>query len=523
MKKSLLLILTILSFGYAYSQTTCQSSFTFQSSPGTNTVYLQGYASGFDSLPITVTSWTWTVSNAFTLTGQNPSFQANASGTYYICLTIQTTGNCTSSYCDTVIVGTSNPCNLYVAGSVSNATTSSSNDGSVDITTYYGTAPYVYSWNNGAATEDLTNLAPGLYEVTVADANGCTASQYFSVNSLDSIQPDSLLQIWVSTSNTSGVGQCDGTAYIYVYGGTPPYQYYFANSTQSGDSLTNLCAGTYSVVVTDANGFSETYTFTISDSTIPADSLLFVNINSGYSPNGSTCMAYAEADVWGGTAPYTYFWSNAAASQFIQGLCPGFYCVTVTDATGQNASACISIMNYDSTYVYPQDTTSSTIDTCFTTMIIDSAYVAGVNTTNTGVFVNWVLLVNGDTIYINQQYVISTPGSYLITLIINCNGAKSIFSLSDIYVVTPEDLAITGINKLNSEVFTSLYPNPVKDMLFINSAIPVTNASIIDATGRTIATIDNKKLINVKHLNAGVYFIKINFSNNTSAIKKFIK
>lgn len=49
------------------------------------------------------------------------------------------------------------------------------NNGSINITVSGGVSPYVYSWSNGATSEDVANLAPGIYDVTVTDAQGCIA------------------------------------------------------------------------------------------------------------------------------------------------------------------------------------------------------------------------------------------------------------------------------------------------------------------------------------------------------------
>lgn len=59
-----------------------------------------------------------------------------------------------------------------------------SNNG-IDITVGGGTPPYTYAWSTGATTEDLTNLMPGTYMVTVTDANGCTLTDSFTVQNAD--------------------------------------------------------------------------------------------------------------------------------------------------------------------------------------------------------------------------------------------------------------------------------------------------------------------------------------------------
>ncbi|MCU0468229.1 MAG: hypothetical protein MUF58_06470, partial [Arcicella sp.] len=60
-----------------------------------------------------------------------------------------------------------------VSGTNTNVTTSGGANGSVNVTVAGGKAPYVYSWSNGATTEDLTGLKAGIYWLKVTDANKC--------------------------------------------------------------------------------------------------------------------------------------------------------------------------------------------------------------------------------------------------------------------------------------------------------------------------------------------------------------
>jgi hypothetical protein len=63
-----------------------------------------------------------------------------------------------------------------LTASVIHAACASGTDGSIDLSVSGGTTAYSYSWSNGATTQDITGLAPGIYTVTVTDANGCTKS-----------------------------------------------------------------------------------------------------------------------------------------------------------------------------------------------------------------------------------------------------------------------------------------------------------------------------------------------------------
>ena len=70
-----------------------------------------------------------------------------------------------------------------VAGQVTNQSCSSATDGAIDVTTTGGGSPaYTWLWSNGATTEDVTGLAPGIYTVTATTSvGGCTAAQTFTV------------------------------------------------------------------------------------------------------------------------------------------------------------------------------------------------------------------------------------------------------------------------------------------------------------------------------------------------------
>ena len=52
------------------------------------------------------------------------------------------------------------------------------NAGQINLDVQGGTAPFTFSWNNGATTQDLTGLASGFYEATVTDAAGCEATVF---------------------------------------------------------------------------------------------------------------------------------------------------------------------------------------------------------------------------------------------------------------------------------------------------------------------------------------------------------
>lgn len=193
-----------------------------------------------------------------------------------------------------------------------------------------GPQPYTFLWSTGSSSTSVSNLPAGTYSVSVTDGTGCSTSQTFTISS--SVGPN--------TTYTATPILCNGgssTATLNVSGGTLPYTYGWSTIPPQTGPSASLTAGTYTVVVADANGCSQTTTLAI---TQPASlALTFTSANpSCNSSNGS-----ASVNASGGTVPYAYLWSTAAVSSAVSNLAPGSYSVAVTDANGCTASISFSI------------------------------------------------------------------------------------------------------------------------------------------------------------------------------------
>ncbi|WP_276505100.1 SprB repeat-containing protein, partial [Terrimonas pollutisoli] len=205
--------------------------------------------------------------------------------------------------------------------------------GSVDLTVNGGTTPYTYVWSNGASTQDITALVAGIYSVTVTDANNCTATISVTIT-----QPAAALALTSSKVDVLCFGNATGSVDLTVNGGTAPYTYVWSNGASTQD-ITALAAGTYTVTVTDNNNCTATTSITIGQ---PAAALALseahVNVLCFGNATGSV-----DLTVNGGTAPYTYVWSNGASTQDITALVAGTYSVTVTDANNCTATTSVTI------------------------------------------------------------------------------------------------------------------------------------------------------------------------------------
>ncbi|MFH7009641.1 gliding motility-associated C-terminal domain-containing protein, partial [Flavobacterium plurextorum] len=208
--------------------------------------------------------------------------------------------------------------------------------GAIDLTVTGGTGTYTYSWkkdNNAiaATTQDLTGIGAGTYEVTVTDANGCTAVKTITVG-----QPAAAINIAeTSRTDVKCFGQLTGAIDLTVTGGTGTYTYSWKKDNNAivatSQDLTGIGAGTYEVTVTDANGCTAVKTFTVGQ---PAQALsCSVVQNKPVTANG---LSNGEATVsaLGGTPGYTYLWSNGETTQKAIALNAGMHSVKVTDING---------------------------------------------------------------------------------------------------------------------------------------------------------------------------------------------
>jgi len=271
----------------------------------------------------------WTGPSGFTAT--TPSINALAPGIYTLDITDQ--GGCPLSETYTIL----EPNLLAIAVDAEHdATCFGSDDGSVSLSITGGTPPYSYTWTKDTAafatTEDISNLAPGTYEVTVSDVNSCgPATAVFTIT-----EPPVLDVTLVSKTDIICNGAATGAISISATGGTPftganPYQFAWSGPngfTSSQQDLSAVYAGNYTVVVTDASGCTDTLTVTLTE---PPGIQVAVTTTpmSCYNANDAS----VSLAISGGTGPYTVNWSNLATGTFQANLAADTYTITITDAS----------------------------------------------------------------------------------------------------------------------------------------------------------------------------------------------
>lgn len=166
----------------------------------------------------------------------------------------------------------------------------------------------------------------GICDNADPDPNDPCVPNAFDLNNngvCDFLEPDVIstnyLEIPVQTTETA----CIGLPPIFDAANTT---YTYCN-TSDGNLIPNLVAGTYTVTITDDNGCSLIRELTIDEPSEIELTLSGIDVSCLSGDDGEATVV-----ATGGTAPYSYLWSDASqTTDSIAGLTAGTYTVTVTD------------------------------------------------------------------------------------------------------------------------------------------------------------------------------------------------
>ena len=229
------------------------------------------------------------------------------------------------------------PDTILLSSVITHVKCNSYTDGAIDLSVVGGVTPYQYSWSTTDISEDISNIGVGVYNVTVTDINNCVVSASYTVNEEAPIVITSLPE-HVTCYNLS-----NGIISTGVTGGVQPYNYSW-NTGETTASLDSLNIGTYILTVTDSNNCFKHDTIVITQ----PDSL-YATIDSELNPNGHHISLFQmqdgsiELEVFGGTSPYQFIWSNGETTEDIVNVGAGEYSVTITDENGCEFSTRITL------------------------------------------------------------------------------------------------------------------------------------------------------------------------------------
>ncbi len=419
--------------------------------------------------------------------------------------TANATGLCAGYY--TVSVTDANGCSISIDPEIINipgptvvlSSTSASCYGSIDgsatATVTGGTAPYTYTWNpSGGTTATVTGLHPNTYLCTVTDANGCSTSKSIGVN-----QP-SMLTVTASKTNVTCNGLNDGSVAATGAGGTPGYTYSWENNLGPVNP-TNLPAGTYTVICTDANGCSSSgVTIIISQPSVLNSSISSSNnVSCNGGDNGT-----ADVAVSGGTPGYFYSWTpppgggqgtpNAAVLQ------AGTYTCTITDANGCSQLSTVVITQPSVLNIV---TTTSTSESCASCCDAAATVTAGGGTSP------YIYSWSCTPVQTTQTATALCSGTYT-ACISDANGC----SVCNSVMVSFN----TGIASAPKELQLQVFPNPANDAIqvsFYTGSEQVMKLSILNILGENIYTESITAFgnfttpIDIQPLPKGLYFLQL--------------
>ncbi|MEY3442404.1 MAG: hypothetical protein RLZZ519_685 [Bacteroidota bacterium] len=302
------------------------------------------------------------------------------------------------------------------------------------------------------------------------------------------------------SSTQSACGAATGSATVNVTGG--PFTYLWSNGNTNA-TATNLAAGNYTVTATDVNGCTVVGSTTVTNPNAPT-----ANVTSTPALcNGGTGSVAAGAT--GGTAPYTYVWSNGGSTAIINAPA-GAYSVTVTDAAG------CAVTGGPSTVTQPTAVTTTTTSTPESApgALDGSATVVAAGGTPPYSY-TWS---NGGT-----TATISNVGSGALTVTVtDGNGCTSVGTVN----------VVVGIDGAMNAMEYGAYPNPNEGTfkVFINTTEPTdVSMQIVDLMGKTVfeagalSSTEFIRDVNLSNQAAGFYFVRVKAAGVTRTIKIEVK
>ncbi len=451
-------------------------------------------------------------SYAWSPSGTGATISNLGPGTYTV--TATDTNGCQASGSVVIIDTGGNPVNVSISSS-SNVSCFGGSNGSATAAGTGGVATITYSWSNSASGATASGLAAGTYTVTATDG---TTSSSASVT----ITEPTVLGGTISGTNPTA-GNTDGSATVSPAGGTPNYSYNWSNGGSTA-TINNLGAGTYTIIVSDANGCSASGSITLVEET---GGCTYQTINSNgfesgwgiWNDGGSDCRRSANDAAYAST---------------------GSFCVRLRDNTSTSTMTTdnLNLTSYDEV----------TVDFAFYARSMENGEDFWLQvSTNGGSSYTTVGDWNQGAQFVNNVFYTSSvviPGPFTSTTrfrfrcdasgnsdwvyiddveITGCtttpSGSNSGGSYDDEKEVLAEEIfeEVEEIEKTIQEL--NLYPNPTNNIL--NVAFELTNNSdvkvmVMSLTGQMIEVRDLKLQegtqqfkIDVNQLGNGIYFVHL--------------
>jgi hypothetical protein len=389
----------------------------------------------------------------------------------------------------------------------------------------------------------------------------------------------SIILLSASTSSTDPVcnGQCTGTATVTAAGGQGPYTYLWSPGGQTTAAVSGLCAGTYTVAVTDANSTVVSSTVTISQpSAIVANASAVIPT---FCIGGCTDL---NISVTGGTPGYTYLWMPGNMTGATPNVCPGAttsYSCTITDANScmQTASMLVTVnplpavtaiaadsictgsttmlsagganayvwnpgnLTGGSVTVAPPTTTTYTVtgtdsagctNSATTIITVNPLPTVSYLETQTMLCINWNAITLSAGSPVGGIYSGNAVTGNSFDPAVAGNGTHDIFyTYTDTNGCTASDTSqvtvdlCTAVAAASTSPAFSAYPNPFSNSLVIEGLLPGVEVCLVNILGETVIlyrATTHQCTLPTDGLPPGTYFIRVS-SGNGHTVRKVIK
>jgi gliding motility-associated-like protein len=249
-------------------------------------------------------------------------FSNLAPGTYTI--SVRDGNNCVFTFTQTI----SSSGGATATATTTSATCSTATNGTITVAATGGATPYNYSIGTGGSFQSsntFTNLAPGVYQITVRDAANCDFILSITVSAGSGITATA------NVANASCTNASDGSITVNASNGAAPYTYSLNGGVfQSSNTFNSLAAGTYTIQVRDTAGCTFSLSQVVGANGGATATATSINASCGAANDGTITV-----NATGGTTPYSYSLNGGAfqSSNIFSGLAAGSYTIRVRDAS----------------------------------------------------------------------------------------------------------------------------------------------------------------------------------------------
>ncbi len=459
--------------------------------------------------------------------GHSGSIISNVNSGYYL-LEIRDSINYSCTYYDTIFI----PLDSTICSLTLNTVVTPDyglGNGTAIATVNGGSGSYHFSWSNGVygnGVNIINNLSTGSYNVQVVDLldSTCTAYDNFFVwlDTSNVVNPCNLSVVSFNTSPDNGTG--NGTATLTIGGTSSPLYYVWSNGSQGLglDFVNNLTTGLYNVYAystLDSNCYMDTTFFIGYDSTY-----CMLSIDSvGITPDNGCNNGSASINVTGGSGLYYYIWTNGVDGNGINSvynLAQGNYIVYVVDLTD---SLCATAKNinipYDSSYIGNPCSLSMT----FITTPDNGSNNGTVTASVTGGSGSYQFVWSNGLYGLDLHTITNLSKGWYSVQVTDINDPSATVA-RNFYISSESE--ISGLSNHVNLSNIKIYPNPVSDILNIESEINILTIEIYSLLGNLVKKVNVSNGLNasidLSTLEGNVYMLHI-ITENGLKVQKMIK